>query len=323
MDADNLKNLKEGARNLVVAYACVQKGENVCVYADTGCDPLVVEAIATAAREAGGEVVITISDEVNDPEESGLIDPPKIVRNAFYAADVILSIVSIFKMQFSTPTTTKALREYGVRLAYIGPNAAAELASEWARFPAELAFAMARKTRSDLEAGSDDVVLSDESGTHLKMSVEPENWSGAGVRGPLNKPGRHAVLPASTVGTNRIKQVGGNVFPDFLEMFGPTGEVCEWVVQDNWVVDIKGGAEAEAFKEKIFKIKNANRFSQLSWGFNPKIDIDRLMKGAWDKNKLAKLTRAAGVIHLGLGSTLFHLKGKRNLPARFTPTACY
>ena len=311
MHADNLKNLKDGAKNLVTAYACVREGENVCVYADTGCDPLVVEAVAAAAREAGGEVVITISDEVSDPEESGLIDPPKVVRHAFYAADIILSVVSIFKMQFSTPAAAKAVRKYGARLAYIGPNTAAELASSWSRFPAELAFAMAQRIRSDLQAGSDEVLLSDENGTRLKISVEPENWSGAGVRGPLNQPGRHAVLPACTVGTNRIGRANGKVVLDFLEMFGPSDQACEWTVKDNRVVAIEGGAQAEAFREKIFNTKNANRFSQVSWGINPKIDIDRLLRSAWDKNKLAKLTRAAGVIHLGLGSTLFHLKGEK------------
>lgn len=311
MNTDDLKHLKAGAENLVTAYACVKKGENVCVYADTGSDPLVVEAIAAAARDAGGEVVITISDEVSDPEESGLIDPPKVVRHAFYAADVILSIVSIFKMQFSTPAAAEAVRKYGARLAYIGPNTAAELASSWARFPAEIAFAMARKIQSDLQAGSGEVLLSDENGTRLEISVAPENWSGAGVRGPMNEPGRHAVLPACTVGTNRIGRVNGKVVLDFLEMFGPPGEACEWTVKDNWVVAVSGSAQAEAFGEKVLNIKNANRFSQVSWGINPKIDIDGLLKSSWDKNKLAKLTRAAGVIHLGLGATLFHLKGEK------------
>ena len=126
---DDPMNLMKGARNLVVAYACVKKGENVCIYADTGSDPQVMEAIAVAAREAGGEVVMIISDEVSDPEDSGLIDPPKIVRHAFFASDIILSTVSIFKMQFSTPATTKAMNEYGTRLAYIGPNTSEELAS--------------------------------------------------------------------------------------------------------------------------------------------------------------------------------------------------
>ena len=253
MNADRLTNLMEGARNLVVAYACVKKGENVCIYADTASDPQVIEAIAVAAREAGGEVVITIADEVDDPEDSGLADPPKIVRNAFYAADVILSIVSIFKMQFSTPATTKAMTEYGARLAYIGPNTSEELASEWAQFPAELSFAIAQKIRKDLLEGSHDVTITDERGTNLKVKVEPEHWSGAGVRGPLKRPGQHAVLPASTIGANRIKDVNGTVFLDFLEIFGPTGEICEWVVKDNWVTDIKADLRPKPSRKRFLE----------------------------------------------------------------------
>jgi len=203
------------------------------------------------------------------------------------------------------------MNEYGTRLAYIGPNTSEELGSEWARFPAELSFAIAQKIRTNLQTGSEDVTLTDDSGTHLKVKVEPQHWGGAGVRGPLDKPGQHAVLPASTVGTNRIKEVNGNVFLDFLEIFGPTGEICEWVIKDNWVTDIRGGFQAEAFKEKIFKIKNANLFSQISWGFNPKIKINKNLQPPFEKNKLAMITRAAGVMHLGLGSTLFHQKGKK------------
>ena len=122
MNTYRLMDLMEGARNLVVEYACVKKGQNVCIYADTGCDHLVVEAIAIAAKEAGGEVVITISSEVNDPEESGLIDPPKIVRNAFYASDVILSIVftkiNIFCILNFTYFTSEACKPLYLCLTY-------------------------------------------------------------------------------------------------------------------------------------------------------------------------------------------------------------
>jgi hypothetical protein len=242
-----------------------------------------------------------------------LVDPPKIVRNAFYAPNVILSIVSIFKMQFSTRTTAKALKEYGVRLAYIGPNTAEELASEWACFPAELSFAIAQKTKMQLQSQGGQVTLTDEKGTHLEITVERENWTVGGFQGPLNKPGRFAVLPIGTVGTNRIKEVNGNIYLDFLESFGPTGEICQWVVKDNWVRDIKGGDQARAYKEKIFKVKNANLFSQITWGFNPKENISKALQPPWNKNKLGMLTRFAGVMHLGLGATLFHQKGDKKL----------
>jgi len=302
-------DLVEGARNLVLDYACVRRGENVCVYADTDCDPLVVEAVACAAKEVGGDVVITISSEVDDPEGSGLVDPPKIVQHALYASDVVLSIVSIFKMQWSTRSIAKALNEYGIRLAYIGPNTSDELASGWARFPAELAFSIGKNTQKALQAGSDDVTLTDGNGTHLKIRVAPEKWSGAGVRGPLKSPGSYGVIPSSTIGANRIEAVNGKVVLDFLEDFGPSHERCEWVVKDSWVIDIKGGPEAEVFKKKIFNVKNANLFSQISWGLNPKGNVAKALQPPWNQNKLGMLTRFAGVMHLGLGSTLFHQKG--------------
>lgn len=314
---EEMVNLREGARNLVSDYACVRKGENVCVFSDTSCDPIVTEAIAEAARKAGGRVVIIIADETPDPEESGLVDPLPVAVNAFYAADVILSILSIFKMQWSTKSLARALNEYGVRLAYIGPNSAAELAKEWARFPAEVAFAIGKKSLADLQGGGWEITITDANGTDLKARVNPDHWSGAGARGPMKKKGDYGVIPASTIGTNRIDKVNGRVVLDFLETFGPSEETCELTVEDNWIRDIRGGPQAKMFRDKVFSIKNANLFSQISWGLNPKGRISEYLEPPWDKNKMAVLTRLAGVIHFGFGSTSFHQGGETKTSSAF------
>jgi len=301
-----LMDLVEGARNLVLEYTCVKKGENICIYADTNCDALVIEAIACAAKEAGAEVVVIVSSELDDPGDTGLIDPPKIARNAFYASDVVIGIVSVFKMQFSTKSVAKALKEHGVRFAYVGPNTSEELASEWARFPADLAFAIGKRTLADLQKGGHDITITDENGTNLKARVEPTDWHGAGIRGPLNKPGSYAVIPATTAGTTKIKQASGRIFVDFLEIFGPSAETCELVVEDNWITDVRGGPQATIFRDRIFSIENANLLSQIAWGFNPKGRINKCLQPPWDKNKMAMISRFAGVMHIGVGSTAFH-----------------
>jgi 2,5-dihydroxypyridine 5,6-dioxygenase len=313
----NIHDLSEGAVNLVSHYACVREGENVCVYADTSSDPLVMEAIAGAARKAGGKVVVVIADEAYDPEESGLVDPPPVAVNAFSAADVILCILSVFKMQWSTKSISRTLKEYGVRLAYIGPNTSEELAKEWARFPAEVAFAVGRQTIADLKTGGDEIIITDAGGTYLKAKVNPDNWGGAGTRGPMKKKGAYGVIPASTIGTNRIEKISGRLVLDFLEMFGPSEEICELVIEDNWITDIIGGAQADIFRERLFSIKNANLFSQISWGFNPNGRVSDYLQPPWDKNKMSVLTRLAGVIHFGFGATSFHQGGETNVSGNF------
>jgi len=315
--ANKLGPLREGAKNLVAEYACVRAGEKVCVYADTACDPLVTEAIAEAARNAGGSVVVVIADEVQDPEESGLVDPPAVAVNAFFAADVVLSILSVFKMQWSAPSLTKALKEYGVRLAYIGPNTAGELARKWARFPADVSLAMGRKTLAQLREGGAEITVTDGRGTELTVRVDPKKWGGAGTRGPMKEKGAYGVIPASTIGTNKIETAGGRVVLDFLEAFGPSAETCELVVRDGWVTDIRGGARIEAFREKVFGMRNANLFSQISWGFNPGGRVEEYLAPPWDKNKMSVLTRLAGVIHFGLGATSFHQGGETSVSGAF------
>jgi len=302
---DKLNELREGAANLVFNYACVREGENVCVYADTKSDPLVTEAIAEAARQAGGRVVVVVADETLDPQASGLVDPLPIAVNAFFAADVILCILSVFKMQWSTKALSKAVKEYGVRLAYIGPNTATELAKDWAKFPAEVSYALGRQTIADLKAGGAEITLTDAGGTNLRARVNPDSWSGAGTRGPMKEKGAYGVIPASTISTQHIEKINGRIVLDFLETFGPSDEVCELVVEDNWITDVLGGAQAKMFKERLFSIKNANLFSQLAWGFNPKGRISDYLQPPWDKNKMSILTRLAGVMHPGFGSTPF------------------
>ena len=314
---DKLAELREGAANLVVNYACVQAGENVCVYADGSSDPLVTEAIAEAARAAGGRVVVILADEVADPEASGLVDPLPIAVNAFFAADVILCILSVFKMQWSTRSLSRAVNEFGVRLAYIGPNTADELVKEWSRFPAEVSYAIGRQTLADLRAGGEEIRITDVGGTDLRARVNPDNWSGAGTRGPMRKKGAYGVIPASTISALQIEQTSGRVILDFLETYGPSPEVCELLVEDNWITDVRGGAQARAFKERLFSIKNANYFCQIAWGFNPKGRNGDYLQPPWDKNKMSILTRLAGVMHLGFGATSFQQGGDTKVTGEF------
>ena len=315
--SDKLEELREGAANLVANYACVSAGENVCVYADRSCDPLVTEAIAEAARNAGGRVVVVLADETDDPEASGLVDPPPVAVGAFFAADVILCILSVFKMQWSTKALSRAVNEYGVRLAYIGPNTAAELASEWAKFPAEVAYAVGKQTLADLRAGGEEITITDVGGTCLTARVNPDHWSGAGTRGPMKKKGAYGVIPASSISALKIEQASGRVVLDFLETFGPSAERCELLVADNWITDVRGGAQAHIFRERLFSIKNANYFCQIAWGFNPKGRIGDYLQAPWDKNKMSILTRLAGVMHLGIGATSFQQGGDTKVTGNF------
>ncbi len=169
----------------------------------------------------------------------------------------------------------------------------------------------------DLRDGGADLRITDPNGTDLTARVNPDNWSGAGSRGPMKKPGSYGVIPSSTIGTQRIDKINGRVVLDFLEMFGPSRETCELTVEDNWIKEIRGGEQASMFRDRLFAIKNANLFSQISWGFNPKGRVSDYLDPPWNKNKMSVLTRLAGVIHFGFGATSFHQGGETKISGHF------
>ena len=90
MDDLRLLELMKGARNCVREWANVQEGENILIYSDTSCynDPLVIDAVALAAQEAGADVTVATCRQF----EPRLEEPPKIMQEAILAADAVLFI---------------------------------------------------------------------------------------------------------------------------------------------------------------------------------------------------------------------------------------
>jgi|GEM_PF-6561776 len=308
---------QKGAKNLIFDYVGIRKDERVLVLGDTSTDKRAIDLIAQAARCAGGRVYVLIIEEIFDPAGSGLVDPPPVVAQAFYACEVVLSLIPVFKMQWSTPSIARAIKERGVRFAYIGPNTKKELAKGWARLPAELAFAIGKEMLRELQKGGESLHIFAENGTDLTVKVDPLTWGGAAARGPISKRGAYGVVPACTIGTNQIKEARGTLILDFLENEGPRGGKCELFIENSYLVEVKGGRVAQAFKKKVFSTKNANILSQISWGTNPLGIIEDYLKPPWNKDKMAILTRQAGVMHPGFGATPFHLGGETEKSAFF------
>ncbi|MDP7385686.1 MAG: hypothetical protein QF593_06625, partial [Nitrospinota bacterium] len=159
-------DLMEGARNCVQGYARVQPGEQVVLWTDRSGEahPDVVEAFGTAVEEVGAEAVLLCSKAVVHRLKQPLQKP---VLSAIRDADVILSFHGlenaatlhnndVAEVIFYTPTRNVAVISLTPEL----------LASDWARFPADLVFRIYQKVREQaLSSGTDVFRVTDEHGT--------------------------------------------------------------------------------------------------------------------------------------------------------------
>ena len=258
--------MMEGARNCVRGYACVQPGEQVVLWTDRSGEahPDVVEAFGTAVEEAGAEAVLLCSKAVIHRLKQPLQKP---VLSAIREADVILSFHGlenaatlhnndVAQVVFYTPTRNVAVISLTPEL----------LASEWARFPAELVFRIYQKVREQaLSSGTDVFRVTDEHGTDFtgriayragfKFVDPPKQWQ-------FFPGGEMAELPDPPVnGTLVFEQLEG--FEGFLK------EPIRLTIENQWVTRVEGGEEARWFEDRMKRYENGNFFCELAIGVSP------------------------------------------------------
>ncbi|MBI2882128.1 MAG: hypothetical protein HYY21_11080 [Candidatus Tectomicrobia bacterium] len=265
-----LLDMMEGARNCVRGFACVKPGERVVLWTDRSgqAHPQVVEALGVAVEEAGAEAVLLSSRSVVHRLKEPLQKP---VLAAIREADVLLSLQrlenaatlhndDVADIIFYTPTRNVAVISLTPEL----------LASDWARFPAELLFTIYKKVRRQaLSSGTDVFRLTDAHGSDLtgrigyrsgfKYVDPPKQWQ-------FFPGGEMAELPDPPVhGTLVFEQLEG--FEGFLK------EPIRLTVEDQWVTRVEGGEEARWFEAQMKRYENGNFFCELAIGVNPKAPV--------------------------------------------------
>ena len=288
-------DLMEGARNCVRGYACVQPGEQVVLWTDRSGEAHsdVVEAFGTAVEEAGAEAVLLCSKAVVHRLKQPLQKP---VLSAIREADVILSFHGlenaatlhnndVAQVVFYTPTRNVAVISLTPEL----------LASEWARFPAELVFRIYQKVREQaLSSGTDVFRVTDEHGTDFtgriayragfKFVDPPKQWQ-------FFPGGEMAELPDPPVnGTLVFEQLEG--FEGFLK------EPIRLTIENQWVTRVEGGEEARWFEDRMKRYENGNFFCELAIGVSPKAPVSAGLK----TRGMDTIThRRAGSFHCAVG----------------------
>ena len=312
-----IMEMMEGARNCVRGIANIQKDENVLLLVDTSgfAHPLVIESLAAACQEVGAEVVSAMCREFEPRFE----EPAKIIQQALLASDVVL-FVSSHEAIIHSRWGRIAILEYGSRLVPVLANTPEIMASEWARFPPDIYYAIAKWVYKRI-VKSKTMRVTSAGGTDISCGLSPGHMMGfpQGIDGvpapPTPKLGQFTMFPPGVFGIMPRHPSNGLIVYDALLGFkGLCKQPVKVTIEDGWVANIEGGEEAKWFEELINEkkkegISTADSFQEVMWGLNPKASIERGLEITHLRE--GELTRRAGTLHfgIGVGSRGFHWDG--------------
>lgn len=299
--------LLEGARNCVRGLANVQKGDNVLILVDNTsfADPLVAEAMAIACNEVGADVVTAVTREFEPRTE----EPPEIIKRAFFGSNALFHITQ-HEATIHARAARVGILEYGMKAIPIIANTADLMASEWARFPTDVYWAVMRKIHAMIQKGKT-IRVTSPGGTDISARINPSHGMGFsrdidGIPGPMGKgDGTFCMFPLGVYGLHPQPPAEGIIVYDSLLGFkGVLKEPVKLTIENQWVSKIEGGEEAVWLQKLIDKKKregvvDADYFAEIMWGVNPKAS---LQDGLQDIDvREGQLTRRAGTLHFGLG----------------------
>ena len=290
-----LWDLMEGASNCVRGYVCIEPGEKVILWTDRSGEvhPQVVEAFGVAVEEAGAEAILLSSRSVVHRLKEPLQKP---VLAAMREADVLLSF-----QQLENAATIHN-DDIAELIFYNSPRNTAIISltpglldSDWARFPAELLFALYKKVRQQaLSSGTDVFRFTDRHGTDLTGRIAYR--SGFKYVEPTKK---WQFFPGGEMAELPDPPVNGRLVFEQLEGFeGFLSEPIRLTIENQWVTRVEGGKEARWFKEQMDRYENGNYFCEIAIGINPKAPISAGLK---TKGMDTIAHRHSGTFHCAVG----------------------
>lgn len=265
-----LLDVMPGARNCVRGCAFVRAGDNVLIWSDRSgkIDPLVIDAIAVACEEVGAEVHIlsspTVVHRLGEP-----IAP--LALSAMETADVLITALelenaaTIDNIHFG-----RFLAKSGKRCVSLICSTPALLASPWARFPAELVWAIFQKTSERARKSGDPTFhLTAPNGTDLRGKLKFQG----GFR--ENQPPRGWMFfPAGDMAEHPESPVHGTMVLEYMEGFaGRLQEPVRLTIEDHWVTRVEGGEEAKWFESLMDRYPKGRYFCEVAIGVHPKAPV--------------------------------------------------
>lgn len=276
--------MAEAARGIVEDCLGVRAGEEVLVIADAKKEG-VARAVARASRAAGAEAILATMPLL----ESHGNEPPETVAEAMAAADVAFTCTT----HAITHTRSRlAAAEAGTRCGILR-SVTEEMMVEGAM---SVDFKELRRrteaVRDVLDAASDVHVTSEE-GTDVSFSVE--GCSAFSLDGYFHEEYGFATLPPGEAPTHPAEGTAqGTIVVDVsMDNLGQLDEPVALEIQDGFVVDVRGGEQAEELERIIDENdENSGNLAEFAIGTNPEAKLI---------GNLAEDKKLAGTVHFAVG----------------------
>lgn len=307
MNPLRMADLMEGAKNCAINWGNVKRGEQVLIVTDTACDFNNAEAIAAVCREVGA----TVTTMVIPPQKLPNQEPPPPVAAAMKKANIVF-----LPLYYTISHTDSRFEANNAGARVIGMYASSTtdaLASEGAKFPAEIIYKVTEKVAAQWCAGKRIHITCDK---------------GTDVSGQIRNPEENVVgwhSTAAPLGTNKLGEGSWfNKFGNFAGGFGVVGVWPEWtangvmyydaahtfkgylrnplkfVIKDGRVVDMEGDEEVVRFFRNLPEKfgPDSLHIAEFMIGLNPWTRI------FLDDGTHMEAHRHAGALHTAVGMSV-------------------
>lgn len=281
--------VQQVAQALTRQVVCVQPGEDVIVLADTGVDPLPVQAMAAAIKEAGGTGTVVTIDEVK--VSHCLL--PKAAYAAVRQADAVVVMTQFVIVQNAQIRTAQL--DYGTRFVLVCRMTRERMVSPVvAKTDYEDLDRVTCKIADALTAGKR-IRIRSRNGTDYTASIDGKIGAPSAIQARL--PGALVNIPAGAVHVGPVDGTANGVLVfDGFETLGMCQEPIRCTIENGWATRIEGGREAAALRAKLEGIENATFAPEIAIGSNA-------LSTSTGLPSLSDEKRILGVVHMGLGDS--------------------
>lgn len=300
-----ITGMMEGARNYVEKVGSVTPGEKVLIVTQASQDDDVPSALAGAANQAGADVTIMVLEDIEPTVGSRIVgrDVPQELKDVVQHYDVVFDALLGF-IHPNEEFINKPMMENGLRWVW-PPYYSHTLNSDYSRFPPEIIFRMIEKDFAIIR-DANRIRVTDPKGTDVTADIELNSmaWGMGKVRDVGGMAKGTFANPGGIIGqVHNLPDANGEAYFDNMDIATEPGdEPAYWRIEDSWVVEISG-PRTEPWQRMAEEDEKATLFSEIMWGYNPKMPI----RENWPEYE--PVTRHAGVLHMAIGSPLSRGRG--------------
>ncbi len=271
----------------------VRPNETVVITADEGSKKETVNALFTAAQNAGALPLVLWMPKAKKDSQAGMQDwPSEAVTGALRHADVWIEANSRVIL-YSDIWETVMLVNKKVRYLIIAESSIASLERVFTGFDIQLLKSLLCQI-TDMAKRSKKVRITSTNGTDVSYDIDL-NHAFDYDDGDYSAP-KFGTAPGFVNIVPKLNSMNGSIVFDHLQ-HSEEGVPLEFMMRDGVIIDVIGGEGAELFKSYLASFQDANMYkiSHNMLGFNPNV---RTLTG-----ELVEDERIWGGVDFGFGHT--------------------